>query len=308
MTKLCFRCKIEQELDQFNKKTSKKDGLDTYCKKCSKILRYNKRQNNLEEFRKTNLKKMAERIKWIQDIKRDRPCLDCGKIFLPYCMDFDHVPERGKKIKSISRMVKENAPKERILQEIEKCDLVCVLCHNKRTRERTVEKFGPERRANKIILKNVDIINNFKDKPCVICGEKYPAYNMQCNHIDPSLKIMDICQMKSYKTETLLQELAKCEVICALCHRKKSIEEQDDKIYCVERKLPSIKKEKCFYDEENNLKQCFTCREIKSTDLFYKKRKTKSKFDSNCKKCTENSKRFKRINKRRSKRLREPRF
>ena len=59
------------------------------------------------------------------------PCADCGHTYPPVVMDFDHVPERGVKLRAIARMWSRS--KEAIVAEIAKCDLVCANCHRLRT-------------------------------------------------------------------------------------------------------------------------------------------------------------------------------
>jgi transposase len=147
-------------------------------------------------------------------------------------MDYDHVPGRGEKIKSVSRMVLNNAPMERILAEIAKCDLVCVLCHNRRTKARFDAELGATRKRTSSIQRNINIINEFKSCPCAICGIQYEPFNMQLDHIDPASKtIFRTAKLKSCLETTLLEELSKCQVLCALCHRRKSITEQQDGKY-----------------------------------------------------------------------------
>lgn len=73
-----------------------------------------------------------ERKAFIDSFK-DKPCKDCNKKFPTYCMDFDHV--RGEKKDNISGM-KNNRTLKRIQEEIEKCDLVCAICHRIRTQSR----------------------------------------------------------------------------------------------------------------------------------------------------------------------------
>ena len=68
----------------------------------------------------------------IRDYKEANPCTDCG-MFLPYyCMDFDHL---GDKVMNVSRM--QGYSWERVLREIAKCELVCAVCHRKRTHLRS---------------------------------------------------------------------------------------------------------------------------------------------------------------------------
>ncbi|AEK06668.1 hypothetical protein PBI_SEBATA_227 [Mycobacterium phage Sebata] len=57
-------------------------------------------------------------------------CLDCGKKYAPFLMDFDHL---GDKEFGIAAM---NTSLARKREEAAKCDLVCVICHRIRTHKR----------------------------------------------------------------------------------------------------------------------------------------------------------------------------
>jgi len=70
------------------------------------------------------------------DYKSGIPCLDCGKRYPHYIMDFDHVS--GQKISSVSSMIKWGSWDE-ILEEINKCELVCSNCHRERTWQRKIK-------------------------------------------------------------------------------------------------------------------------------------------------------------------------
>lgn len=61
------------------------------------------------------------------------PCFDCGKCFPPECMDFDHV--RGEKVGDVGQLFIAVSI-EALIDEIEKCDLVCANCHRIRTKKR----------------------------------------------------------------------------------------------------------------------------------------------------------------------------
>jgi hypothetical protein len=201
-------------------------------------------------------------------------------------MDYDHVPGRGQKIANVSRMALNGVPTNIILAEIAKCDLVCALCHNKRTFDRLNEKFGTDYNYSKSVQRNVDIINEFKSHPCVICNKQYDLYNMQIDHIDPATKLFDVCSLKSCKLDFLLSELKKCQPICALCHRRKSIEEQKQGKYKnIRVKVEKPKRVKLFNDPENKKKECFTCHEIKDYSGFRKLQRSKDGFASSCRGC-----------------------
>ena len=61
--------------------------------------------------------------------KLERGCADCGYDEDPAALDFDHVS--GMKLGAVSRML--NQAIDRILDEIEKCEVVCANCHRVRT-------------------------------------------------------------------------------------------------------------------------------------------------------------------------------
>ncbi len=63
-----------------------------------------------------------------------RPCTDCGQSFPPEVLEFDHVPERGEKLFSLSTADRTGRwSLTDIAAEIRKCDVVCPTCHRLRT-------------------------------------------------------------------------------------------------------------------------------------------------------------------------------
>ena len=68
--------------------------------------------------------------KKITNALKDIPCMDCGQKFPSVCMDFDHRNPEEKKF-SIASAAGRNV--QSIMDEIEKCDIVCANCHRLRT-------------------------------------------------------------------------------------------------------------------------------------------------------------------------------
>ncbi|HET8792655.1 MAG TPA: hypothetical protein VFM31_02590 [Nitrososphaeraceae archaeon] len=294
--KQCTKCLSFKEENYFHKNKNHIDGLEYWCRDCWTQYRKEYRDDNLEKARLSNNERRAFRISWFQELKSNIPCVDCGQIYEPYCMDYDHIPEKGMKVKSVSRMVMDNTPKEIILDEIKKCDLVCLLCHNRRTYKRFNDVLGEDRKYKPHQRRNIDIINDIKNKPCAICNQQYDMCNMQIDHINPSTKLYDVCDLKNYKVEILETELEKCQVLCALCHRRKSIIEQKDNKYNTERPKPT-KRQELFYDPISNIKECGRCHQIKNGSEFRVNKKTKSGLDTYCKECFNEYRRFRRNSK-----------
>ena len=68
-----------------------------------------------------------------------------------------------------------------------------------------------------------DFTNAFKVVPCMDCGVEYPPYVMDFDHRDPKDKDFTIsANVRSKSLETLRQEIAKCDVVCANCHRERT--------------------------------------------------------------------------------------
>src|ERR1019366_4929124 len=227
--KECFTCNLFLPVERFGNRRTSPDGLMGSCLSCCKKTRkksYKKRQN---EISKENRSIRAENVKWLRDLKSNIPCIDCNKIFDPICMDFDHIPGRGEKIRNVSAMACHNYPKQEILNEIAKCDLVCVLCHNIRTRKRYDAEMNGSVYYGPQTLKNFALIKEAKSNPCYVCGVQRELCNMEFDHINKEDKFHDICQLKGVLTVLLVKELEKVKPICSLCHRMKSIFEQQIK-------------------------------------------------------------------------------
>lgn len=64
------------------------------------------------------------------------PCMDCGIQYPFYVMQFDHRPGTIKK-DEVAKMAHRCRSLSVILEEIEKCDLVCANCHFERTWQRS---------------------------------------------------------------------------------------------------------------------------------------------------------------------------
>lgn len=65
-------------------------------------------------------------------------------------------------------------------------------------------------------------IRRYKEStPCSDCGNKYPSIVMDFDHLgdDKRFTISQIFKVKSITVYDIEEELAKCELVCANCHR-----------------------------------------------------------------------------------------
>ncbi len=66
------------------------------------------------------------------------------------------------------------------------------------------------------------LLREAKGKPCTDCGNSYPYYVMDFDHV-VGVKVADINSLRKKRSlKTILAEMAKCEVVCANCHRERT--------------------------------------------------------------------------------------
>lgn len=67
-----------------------------------------------------------------------------------------------------------------------------------------------------------------KDKPCIDCKNTFAPYVMDFDHLPEFTKEFQIGQRGNYHSkEKLLEEFAKCELVCANCHRIRTWKRQN---------------------------------------------------------------------------------
>jgi hypothetical protein len=65
---------------------------------------------------------------------------------------------------------------------------------------------------------------------CVDCGLRVTPdtwREFDFDHRDPNQKIASVSQLMGKNTESIVAEMAKCDLRCAICHRRKTIAERD---------------------------------------------------------------------------------
>ncbi len=140
--KECIDCKQIKSLDDFHRSKQEKDGRIIRCRKCSALYNKGSYSKNPERF-KRNVKNRNNSILFdLKVIKSKAKCCDCGICYPeePWLMEFDHV--RCKKIMCLGHLAKRGS-RSMLYDEIAKCDIVCVVCHRRRTAARSGWSFLP---------------------------------------------------------------------------------------------------------------------------------------------------------------------
>ncbi len=132
--KNCISCKQSKALSEFNKNKARKDGLQSRCRPCDQA--YAKKLYHSDPYFKDRtvgrnlVNKNTNKSKMIEYLA-DKKCANCPESD-PIVLEFDHRNPKTK-LGNISEMVSSGLSWKRILEEIDKCDILCSNCHKKKT-------------------------------------------------------------------------------------------------------------------------------------------------------------------------------
>lgn len=79
--------------------------------------------------------------------------------------------------------------------------------------------------TNKVWIINAKMVDDLKAiKPCIDCGKFYDPICMDYDHLPQFKKKKNISRMLSAGSsiQTILDEIAKCELVCSNCHRMRT--------------------------------------------------------------------------------------
>ena len=63
------------------------------------------------------------------------------------------------------------------------------------------------------------VLDALKSAPCTDCGNQYPPVCMDFDHIGEKLFSIAKARSRGMDWQKVLDEIAKCELVCANCHR-----------------------------------------------------------------------------------------
>lgn|SRR3990167_8159070 len=137
--KICSKCNERKSFTDFYVKDSKANRLHAQCKLCYKehrktyyIQHYEKNQ---ESYRKRAIKfrtKVKDEYRNnLQKFLEDKFCVDCGETD-KVVFELDHIDPKLKSF-SISQAVRLGHRWDKVLEELQKCQVLCANCHKRRT-------------------------------------------------------------------------------------------------------------------------------------------------------------------------------
>lgn len=211
-------------MSEFNASNRESDGKQPQCRSCQKAYRDSTPDKDIERKRWASTRQENHR-KRVGLALEGRPCVDCGETE-DGVKEFDHVPGTDKRF-NISNGWKYSD--EEFEAEIIKCEIRCVNCHLRVTelrrpnsfRRTLAESFG-DLTAVKLSPAQRAVYAHLLSHPCVDCGER-DIMTLQFDHVHGE-KSAAVSKLMQASVSRVQAEIAKCEVRCGNCHRRRTLQ------------------------------------------------------------------------------------
>lgn len=135
---------------------------------------------------------------------------------------------RGKAGRPATRICKRGHNKDNTGRRGSTC-LVCYKLVLSKSYPRKGWAETPEARVRRIAqntarrLNTKTIMREAKAVPCMDCGLRYSHWVMDFDHRDPASKYANVSWLaQTGRMAALKREMAKCDIVCANCHRERS--------------------------------------------------------------------------------------
>lgn len=103
-----------------------------------------------------------------------------------------------------------------------KCGLnsKCKLCHSKylklHYKKNPASYLNSSKKSKK---RRNELIRKLKEAPCTDCKQSFPYYVMDFDHCRGEKNFLISQANRRYSDKRILSEIAKCDLVCANCHR-----------------------------------------------------------------------------------------
>jgi hypothetical protein len=228
----CRGCQVWHSLDDFAFKNALKQTRHSRCRVCCReSSRRHYEQNKgayLERNRRYNPLRRENGAGFVYQFLAEHPCAECGEPD-PIVLELDH-HYPTEKLGNVSDMVRNFASVSRLRAEIRKCQVLCANCHQRRTsaaREahyKTGVAMVPRPRAWRVAAnrRNAELVlARLAQAQCADCGLADPLV-LQFDHRAGKRQDIGWFVSSGSRPSLVAEELQKCDVRCANCHRRRT--------------------------------------------------------------------------------------
>jgi hypothetical protein len=249
----CPWCEEEHPASAFNKETRRFSGLSVICRQAQAEKRKlpQEREKNQARNRRRwadpayrersiaasrarrkikgqdDLRRARRRLQRVVDEWKRQGCVDCGYRDIR-AIDPDHLLSAAK-AGHLSRLVQLCVSMDRLTRELASCVPRCARCHRLVTQQ---QRFSRNRGADRLPpswqrrIDMQDANDSIKvARGCADCGWARWARGLDWDHVrGPKVATIAIMIGRRDSWQAIEDEMAKCEVVCANCHRVRTHE------------------------------------------------------------------------------------
>ncbi len=220
----CGKCKLRTPPSNFGRHPQ--NGRQWWCKQCFRAYFVKRGQLHRDQTERARRKRQKRCYELIAERRRDG-CSDCGEGD-PLVLEFDHI---GPKRWNISEMARDTASPRKVAVELAQCDVVCANCHRLRTFLRSGDswRIDPEKLVRSSSLasgerRNLLYLHELLERSaCVDCGRREPEL-FEFDHVRGKTGHVFDMARDGCSLSRLKDEIDRCEIRCANCHRRRTIQ------------------------------------------------------------------------------------
>lgn len=219
-SKRCGRCKKVKPETDFNRL---REGRQHWCRQCFRGYFRDRGDLHRAQAVAAKAQRVARDREFVANYLADGACVDCSEADRRV-LEFDHT---GEKTRDVCEMVLRGAPLAALEDEIGRCEVVCANCHRHRTARRAGWRRLDVSQAvfeNPRQRRNVEFVYEYlSHSACADCGLK-DALVLEFDHVGDKRDAVTALAWDGYSLTSIIREIARCEVRCCNCHRRRTLE------------------------------------------------------------------------------------
>jgi hypothetical protein len=233
LERTCGGCGLVRPVEDFGIKNRTTGQRRSQCRRCCSLrsrLHYDaNRAAYLSRNRRNNPRQRQRAAAFVHAFLLEHACVACGEAD-PVVLEFNHLDPQSK-VANISDMIRRGCSAGRLHDEIAKCEVACANCHQRLTSLGRAYHYKWQSSAGVSSVKSFRIAANARNHQlvlehlastaCVDCGEP-DLLVLQFDHIEAKSNHVSWLVGSGCSPNRIRRELAKCEVRCANCHRRRT--------------------------------------------------------------------------------------